>query len=129
MFFAVFVALAAFQLRYNVTRQLEESWCFGPGAPRAADGEGHPFGQLLFAALEHNGTAEVQANATPRVSLYDDDAYLGTLKSRITVSCAHGKSMEDGIDFDETPLPASEDGVQLKDALHKICTRRSVFIL
>ena len=115
MFFALQVQ-AAFQLRYNITRQLEESWCFGPGAPRAAEGESHPFGQLLFAAQEHNGTAEAQANATARMS-YNDDAYRKTLKSRITVSCAHGKSLEDGIDFDEAPLPASEDGVKLKEGV------------
>ena len=115
VFFTVFFALqvqAAFQLRFNVTRQLKESWCFGPGAPRAAEGERHPFGQLLFAALQHNGTAEAQANATARVS-YDDDA----LNTRFTVSCAHGESLQDGIDFDEKPLPASEDGVKLKEGV------------
>jgi hypothetical protein len=89
-------ALALYQLRSTVTRQIDQGFCFGPTWRRTVTPDGgvvgvggggrraFSFTRVLFAAVQHNGTAEQSAvRAEPA----------GSEPARVVARCTTGTSL------------------------------------
>ena len=83
---------ALYQLRSIVTRQVDEGFCFGPTWRRAppddeagaAGRRAFSFSRVIFAAAQHNGSAELLARAT---------APSGANTARLSIRCTTGTSL------------------------------------